>query len=167
MTPAVAKNRERGLAVEDLACERYPCEPVAEDPDERSTVWYDVEFVESVEVPLAGVIVPAGAVAEVKSCVDHYPSEKGRWWINRDPHERLVASDGWYILAVVSREDDDELDAGDIRRMALVEAGTLDEKIGGEWWDCGNGGRTADQYVQLAWSNVFDRLGADVGGASE
>jgi hypothetical protein len=148
----VAKNRERGLDVEDAACERWPLDPVAEDRDERDS-WYDLEFIADVEIELSSVpVVEAGTLAEVKSCYPDYDDRAGRWWIRRENHEKLVDAEGVYVLAVVERNTERVL------RMALVDARTIDVIIDGDWWDAGDGGRSADQYRQISWTAIFKIL---------
>ncbi|WP_126662018.1 hypothetical protein [Haloterrigena salifodinae] len=150
---AVAKNRERGHDVECAACEQWPLERVDDDRAE----WYDLEFVADVVGNLAGTIATVGDVVEAKSCYETYDGRAGRWWIRRENHERLVDVDGWYVLVVLERESDE------ILRMALTRAETVDRIIDGNWWDCGNGGRSAEQYRQVSWSAVFEDLRAPGG----
>ncbi|RKD94742.1 hypothetical protein [Halopiger aswanensis] len=147
----VAENRERGHYVETAACDRWPLERVDDDRAE----WHDLEFVQDLVGDRAGVIATAGEVAEAKSCYETYDGRAGRWWIRRENHERLVGVDGWYILVVLERESDE------ILRIALTRAATVDRIIDGNWWECGNGGRSAEQYRQIAWTAVFDGVGGE------
>jgi len=153
-----AQNRERGIRVEDLACDRWPARPIDDGRDD----WCDLEFVDDVTEDVGGTaVVEADTLAEVKSCLAEYSSagrtSSGRWWIRRGAHEQLLDVDGVYILAVVDPETDDVL------RMALADATTVDALIDGDWWDCGDGGRTAEEFHQIAWTRVFDSLEAPGG----
>lgn len=143
-----AKNRERGRDVECAVCEQWPLDRIDDDRAE----WYDLEFVADVVGDRAGTIATVGDVVEAKSCYASYDGRAGRWWIRRENHEQLVDIDGWYVLVVLERESDE------ILRMALTRAETIDRIIDGNWWDCGNGGRSADQFRQIAWTAVFDDL---------
>lgn len=147
---SVAENRDRGLDVEDEACQRYPVEPASDARDD----WHDLEFTADLELDVVDdVLVEKGTLAESKSCYDHYRDRRGRWWIRRGAHEQLLDADGVYLLSVVDR------DTGGVLRTALVEASTVDQLID-RWWDCGNGGQTAKQYRQLPWSKIFVSLSA-------
>lgn len=146
----VATNRDRGLDVEDAACERWPAKPVPEDRDQRDG-WYDLIFTDDVVDDVAGVpIVEEGTFAECKSCFPDYDDRAGRWWIRRENHELLVGTEGVYVLAIVERETHRVL------RMALVDASTIDALIDGNWWRTGNGGRSAEEYRQLPWTTIFE-----------
>jgi hypothetical protein len=141
---SVAENRDRGIDVEDESCRQWPLEPAAKDRGE----WFDLAATDSFDA--IGESVDAGDRLECKSCWDRYGSRRGRWWIARAAHERLVESNGWYILSVVDRE------AEYILRMSLVRASFIDRLIGERWTDCGRGGKGVEQYRQLPWSAVFD-----------
>lgn len=155
----VAANRDRGLAVEEFACDRWPVEQVGEGDD--SPEWYDLEFTADLIAPTAEqVIVDAGAVVEVKSCWPRYESRAGRWWIRRHNHDRLVEADGLYALGVVDRSSEEVL------RLGLLGAGIVDAIIDGEWWDPGDGGRSVEEFRQIPWTEIFDSLQLPLGGDS-
>jgi hypothetical protein len=141
---SVADNRDRGIGAEDESCRQCPLEPAAEDRGE----WFDLVATDSFDV--TGQPVDAGDRFECKSCWNRYGSRRGRWWIPRKNHDRLIESDGWYILSVVDRE------AEYILRMAAVRASHADQLIGDRWTDRGRGSKGVDQYRQLSWSVVFD-----------
>jgi len=146
----VATNRNRGLDVEDEACQRWPAKSVPEDRDQRDG-WYDLIFTDDIVEDISGsAIVEEGTFAECKSCFADYDDRAGRWWIRRRNHELLAETDGVYVLAIVERE------THRILRMPLVDATTIDAPIDGNWWETGNGGRSADEYRQLSWTAVFD-----------
>lgn len=147
MTASTAANRDRGTDVEELACERWPLELA----DDAHCDWYDLEFIADLTTARPPVVVPAGTKAESKSCWIRYDGRAGRWWIERENHEDLVDADGEYVFSVVDGA------SGDVERMALVPATTVDALID-EWWDCGDGGRTAEEYRQIPWTAVFDDL---------
>lgn len=152
-----AANRDRGTDVEDIVCERWPCDLT--DPDGRLD-WYDFEFVQDLNIDRNDrPVVPAGTKGDAKSCYVTYEDgdRAGRWWIDRENHEALVDADGEYALAVIDGA------TGDVERLALVPARSVDALIDGDWWDCGDGGRTAEEFRQLPWTAVFDSLDAEGG----
>lgn len=154
---STVENRPRGHAIEAAACSRWPADRVGQaGPD-----WFDLRLRADV-VPALGTvpIATAGTPVEVKSCYPTYGNRKGRWWIRRANHERLCEADGTYVLAVVDRS------SPQVRRMCLLDAGTVDALIGGEWWSCGQGGRSAQEYRQLPWTSVFHGLGRDEEGST-
>lgn len=151
---STAENPDRGHSVEEIACYRWPAERV----DDQEASWYDIEFVDDVDVELSPApVVAQGTLGEVKSCYPFYDDRAGRVWIRRENHERLLAVDGVYIVAVVERETEEVL------RMGLSDASTIDAIIDEDWWECGQGGRSAEQYRQIPWTTFFDRLDSNGG----
>lgn len=149
-------NPERGLDVEDVACQRWPASPVSEDRDE----WCDLVIDEDLDVERsAEPVATAGTAVEVKSCYARYESRAGRWWIARENHDRLLEVDGEYALGVVDEESEDVL------RLGLLSARTVDAIIDGEWWHCGEGGQHVEEFRQIAWTDVFRSLDEPGGDA--
>ncbi len=137
---SVADDRNRGIDVEDESCSQWPLEPAAENRGK----WSDPVAVD--HFGFNGRSVSAGDRLKCKSCWDRYGSRRGRWWIARAAHTRLVDREAGYIL-----------------RMSLVRASRVDQLIGGRWTHCGRGGKGIEQYRQLPWSAVFD-LAETLGG---
>lgn len=143
----VADNTDFGINAETAACERWALERVEdEDPD-----WFDAQFTAELEGAF-GTIVPADTVVEVKSCRLEYRNRRGRWWIRRRNHERLLDEGGEYVLSVYRSS------TAEVLRQALVSAVTVDAIVDGDWWDAGAGGNEAEEYVQLPWSTVFEEV---------
>lgn len=131
-------NRARGLDVEDKVCEQIPAIPVVDEHESRRD-WYDLEFYE--------------AKIECKSCVDQLSSgRRGRWWIAKRNHEKLLDHGGWYAFSVVDSLSEDLL------RTALVHVEKVDEFIDGDWWPTDNGGHGVEKYRQITWTAVFGSL---------
>lgn len=147
---SVADNPDWGRSVETVACDRWPLNRVSSDDDVPD--WIDARTVDPIETELSPEpIVEAGTPVEVKACQRRYRGRNGRWWIKRGNHESLLAEDGEYVLAVY------DSNSGDVVRMSLLSARTLDALVT-SWWDCGDGGRTAEEYRQIPWTAVFDNL---------
>jgi len=145
----VADNADFGLNAETAATERWPIERVQDNGDAPD--WYDGRFVADLESDLGGVIVGEGTLVESKACRREYRERRGRWWIRRRNHQKLLEADGEYVLAVYDP-------TGEILRQGLVSASTIDAIVDGNWWDAGAGGNQAEEYVQLPWSAVFEDL---------
>lgn len=145
---SVADNPEHCEAAERAACDRWPLEVVGDGESD----WFDAEVSAPISTELSdGPIVEVGTPVEVKSCRRRYGGRNGRWWIKRANHERLLGRDGEYVLAVRDA-------SGDVLRLSLLSARTVDAMIS-EWWDTGNGGgRDADEFRQIPWSAVFESV---------
>jgi len=159
-TFTVADNGDVGRNAVTAACDRWPLQRLGDGGDVPD--WYDAEFSVDLEGDLAGVIAPEGTPVEVKTCRYRYddPSgrRRGRWWIKRANHEQLLDQDGEYVLTV------HDADTAEILRQGLVTATTVDAIVDGEWWACGAGGKTAEEYRQITWSAVFDDVGGEADG---
>jgi hypothetical protein len=154
----VAANRERGINVENHAIEKYPVEAASDD----RCGWHGLQVISDITTDLtADEIVKAGTPVECKSCWDQYDARRGRWWIQRHVHERLLEAEGAYILVVVDNE------TSDVLRMALLDAATIDAEIDGGWWQAGDGGQTAGEYRQLPWSTIFTTPLTSTNGGGE
>ena len=148
-------NADWGRTVETTSCDTWPAlEHVSADNNEPD--WYDGRFVEDVvtgpETRVPGLtVVEAGTLAEIKACriwvSDGSSRRRGRWWIRKSSHDRLVEADGTYVLGIYNET------TNEIPRLALVAARTVDTMIE-SWSACGPGHR-ADRCAQLSWSRVF------------
>lgn len=148
MTASVADNSDFGLNAETAACENWPLERISGDADEPDQ--FDARFSEDFVGDGGGLIVAAGTPVEVKTCRLAYDQRKGRWWIRRDNHERLLQDGGEYVLSVYKEA------TGEILRQRLVSAQIIDSLID-QWWAAGNGHHeTTEEFVQLPWSKVFN-----------
>ncbi|WP_332898730.1 hypothetical protein [Haladaptatus sp. CMSO5] len=151
-------NADWGLTVETAACERWSLEHVANEASEPD--WHDAVATEGVqtgpETRTPGLVVlREGAPIEIKACrarmTDGASTRRGRWWIRERSHERLLAAEGAYVLAVY---DPDCVDS--IRRLALLDARTVDSLI--ETWSPCGASHHAEYAARLPWSRVFDSL---------
>lgn len=140
----VELNRKRGLIAEVAACDRWPARQLTDTPDD--TEWADIEFQEEVDAPIG--LIPDGTKGEVKSCIPEYGDCYGKWWIRRRNHQRLLEDGGVYIFAII------DPDTHTVLRMGLLDATDVDVLID-EWWECGDGGHTAQAYRQLPWTTLF------------
>lgn len=147
-----------GIAVERLASDQV--EPLALLPDESDPVeWVDAVLREDLAVGAAGT-VPRGTEVEIKAArfriADGRSVRRGRFWIRRDQHERLLAERGEYALAVYvldGREDPEDPEPL-LVALTLLSADSLDRLLDGRAWsDCGS---LRGEAARLPWSEVFD-----------
>jgi hypothetical protein len=141
----VGENQEVGAIVEREASIRWPLELV----DDEVAEWHDARVDEEIPVPRdPSAWVAEGTLVEIKSCVPRLEDRRGRWWLRRRNHKRLLQAEGEYILTVFDR------DAEEIVAMRMVPAALVDAKIS-RWWACGAGGQAATEQHQLPWSEIF------------
>lgn len=85
-------------------------------PDDRKTAWHDAE-------------TGAGQPVEVKACKARVSNDSGtvpgRWWIQRDNHERLIEGRGLYALLVYTERSGDDLEVAHL----IVLPARLDDEV--------------------------------------
>lgn len=126
-------------------------------PDDFTTE-FDAILLERVDVherlePAPGIV----SAVELKTCLlwieDRHSRgdrRRGRWWVGRRAHERLVDLEGCYCLVVLN--DDDTVLA-----YTLVRADVLDELLEHRWTTNGAGARNqGNESAQLPWPAVLD-----------
>lgn len=111
--------------------------------------------VPSQELPFAGIcVLETGTVVEIKSVGVVYGASqrRGRFYLRRTQHEALLESAGVYLFAVSAPNPDSR----EIVAMKVVPATQVDHVIDvvtNEWRQAGD---DRGEYVQLAWTRVFD-----------
>lgn len=99
------------------------------------------------DIPMAGIaVVEAGRGVEIKTTIPELSSEeRGRFYLRRQQHRRLVDDGACYLFAVTRPHQRDPLS------MMLVAATSVDDVIS-SWIECD--GRAT--YAQVSWSRIFD-----------
>jgi hypothetical protein len=113
--------------------------------------WYDAVTVDAVEREPAGTVTERGVPIEVKSCTREVSGgarrQRGRFWVKRSNHRRLLAADGEYALVLFSD------DGTRVLRFGRFPASEVDEWLAGQsWWKAGPG---RGYGTQFCWSRVW------------
>ena len=100
------------------------------------------------------VVVEPDTPVEIKGCQvetsNGSRSTRGRFYVKRAAHERLLEAAGMYLFVVyVPRPGLPQL------ARALVPASIVDELLRGKWYDVG-GSRSESEVAKLTWSHVID-----------
>jgi len=100
------------------------------------------------ELPLGSTpLVETGTPVEIKAAQVRLTSgERGRWYLRREQHRKLLEAGGAYALVIY-----DPRPGHPIRASLLVPASIVDELVSS--WIKPDG--RAD-YAQIAWSNAID-----------
>lgn len=116
--------------------------------------WYDAVVVEPVaaagDLRFRGLrLLEAGTPVEIKSAlIRHADGQRGRWYLRRGQHERLLEAGGVYCFAVATPDD---------RRVVairLVPATLVEDRLGAwSWVDAGVGRQDS---ARITWTHVFD-----------
>lgn len=80
---------------------------------------------------------------------------RGRWWIEREAHRRLVEAGGLYALSVY---DPQATDDGPITDVAIVPARWIDAHL--SWTSNGTGHHKGSEHSKLGWPHVLESTGA-------
>lgn len=92
-----------------------------------------------------------GTPVEVKACRRRLVNgRRGRWWIEADAHDQLVANSGLYALSVY---DPQTLDTGPVLATALVPASWIDQLL---TWSPTGGHHKGARQAKLGWPHVLD-----------
>lgn len=122
---------------------------------DRTAEWHDAEVETLFEPPHDAVtfyginLLAVGTEIEIKAAQFRYASgQRGRWYIRKRQHERLLAEGGAYLLAVYDPR------TGDVLAMAVVPASLIDELLPDGWTPRRD--RAEEGYNQLGWARVLD-----------
>jgi hypothetical protein len=100
---------------------------------------------------------PDGRPVECKTCrVVLSNGRRGRWWIQRESHDRLVEAGGSYAL---SYYDPHAYCDGPIVDVVLVDAERVDELV--SWTSNGRGHHRGEEHAKLGWPHLFERQGGE------
>jgi hypothetical protein len=105
-------------------------------------------------------LLGAGASVEIKACKRRVSNgadrdRPGRWALQVDQHERLLAADAAYLLVVYSGGVAREIEA-----MLVVPASIIDEVVRDSWYEVD---RHEREVCQLPWPHVLGDLGGGPG----
>lgn len=143
---ATPSQADWGRTVETAACERWDLSLVADEPE--APWWHDAEATRPIDGSPFGTIA-AGTPIDAKAAryrIDNGSPRRGRWWLRQSSHEKLVAEDGEYALAVYSPESG-------VLAMRLVPAWWVDEEV--TRWSPSGSRHRSDRSAQIPWSRVF------------
>ena len=153
-----ASSKRAGEAVEGDVLQRHEELEYVPDTDAQH---YDARVSEllspSPTLPFVGMcLLEVGTVVEIKSTMVVYGAaqSRGRFYLRRKQHRRLVDEAGVYLFAVCEPRP-----SRPVLAAKVVPATTVGGLVS-SWID---GGDRAD-YAQLAWSRIFDE--AELGGPS-
>ena len=126
---------------------------------DRTATWHDARTTTLLEpsewLPFYSiVVVEPDTPVEIKGCQvetsNGSRSTRGRFYVKRAAHERLLEAAGMYLFVVyVPRPGLPQL------ARALVPASIVDELLREKWYDVG-GSRSESEVAKLAWSHVID-----------
>lgn len=152
--------KNAGSSVEAVVVQREPALEWVGDSEAR---WHDARTTKLMtptnERPFGGVcVVERDTPVEIKAVVPEQSSEapqKGRWYINRETHERLQRAGGVYYLTVYAPKP-----ATPLLAARVVPAATVGDVMAGHWYDSGR-----DRQVgQLTWTKIIDERRVQRGG---
>lgn len=139
--------------------------PENEDLQRRicDAVDLDLKHVNDDETRDYDAVESDGTEVEIKTCQKFINGNgsrsnrrRGRFWIEKRQHERLVDVDGKYLLVVL---DENQI----IERAAVTEAYVADAEISDRWTTNGKGGH-GTHSAQLPWGMIDDKVVDFVGG---
>ena len=126
---------------------------------DRTATWHDAETTTLLEpsdrLPFYGIcLLEAGTPVEIKACQIETGNggrpTRGRFYLKRRAHDRLLEAAGSYLLIVyLPRPGLPQV------ARAIVPASLLDELLRGRWYDV-DGDRSEETVAKLAWSHVID-----------
>ena len=123
---------------------------------DQTAKWHDAEVVALFEPPHDSVtfhginLLAVGIPVEIKAAQIWYNSgQRGRFYIRKRQHERLLDAGGAYLFAVYIPKS-----GHSVRAMAVLPASLVDELLPTGWTTRDRSGE--DGYRQLAWSRVLD-----------
>lgn len=151
-----ATSKRAGEAVEGEVIQRYPELEYVPDADAHH---YDARvsrlLCPSDALPFVGMcLLEVGTPVEIKSTMVVYgeAQSRGRFYLRRKQHQRLVDESGVYLFAVCKPQP-----SRPVIGAKVVPATTVGGLVS-SWIEAGD---RAD-YAQLAWSRIFDE--AELGG---
>jgi hypothetical protein len=96
---------------------------------------------------------------EIKAAQTRLASgRRGRWYVRKRQHERLLAASGAYLLVVYAPT----FPTHDVRAQLVIPASLVDERLPDGWTGV-DGDRAEEGYRQLAWSAFIDPDGVQEG----
>jgi len=157
---ARARSKRLGETIEELVVDRVDGLEAVPDAD---AVWHDARTTHVIgpwdPVGWGTCVVEPGVNVEIKAARRRLSTgRRGRVYIRKQQHERLLATGAAYCVAVYEGPDDDPT----LLAIRIVPASVVDELCPDEWTTVDAAGREGEAYAQLAWSNVVDP--ADVDG---
>jgi hypothetical protein len=133
-------------------------------PDSEAT-WHDARvdglLEPSRDLPAIGVVlVEDGTEVESKAAQIRMgkSNRRGRWFVKREAHDRLLEAGGVYLLVVYEPRSGLPWAAA-----RIVPASVLDDLLKPRWYDVDQD-RSEDEVVQLPWSAVCDPTAVEAGG---
>lgn len=153
---AVLHPKAAGEAVEGNVLDRVPQLDYVSD---REAEWHDARVGTLLapsttdEVIFRSInLLGAGTPVEIKGAQRRLASGgRGRIYVRKRQHERLVEEGGVYLVAVYDPRPGRNQQ---ILAMAVIPASVLDEVLPDGWTDV-HGDRAEEGYRQLAWSRIF------------
>lgn len=150
--------RRTGSSVESVVVDT---EPALRWVGDGTAEWHDAETTEVLtprqDRPLGSVcLVESETPVEIKGCLPETSNgagstTKGRWYISRANHERLVDAGGVYYLTVYAPSP-----STPIITALVVPAATVDDLLAGRWHDSGRG-----EVAKLSWGSIIDETEVD------
>lgn len=142
-----AANRIAGELVEDAVDHRVSGLALLPEDVEEIDAIATTAISPSTELPFCGIaVLERGTLVEIKSAVRQLSTgSKGRFYLRKRQHERLLDAGASYLFAVVD-------DSRQLLAVKIVPAVIVDDVVP-SWIVSGNG---RGPYAQLAWSRVFD-----------
>lgn len=143
-------SRQAGENAESAVLEAVPALEYVPDTEAE---YYDARtttlVTPSETVLFAGIcLLEADLPVEIKSVMVVYGENqtRGRYYLRRGQHEKLLADGGVYLFAVCEPTPD-----RDVIRLKVLPASIVDELVC-SWIDPDD----RAEYAQLTWSNMFD-----------
>ncbi|MEY7849551.1 hypothetical protein AB7C87_10190 [Natrarchaeobius sp. A-rgal3] len=131
---------------------------------DRTATWHDARTTTLLEpttsLPFFGIVlVEPDIPIEIKGCQietsNGNRSTRGRFYVKRGAHDRLLEAGGMYLLVVyLPRPGLPQV------ARAIVPATIVDELLSDRWYEVG-GKRSENEVAKLAWSHVIDPAGVD------
>ncbi|MEY7847904.1 hypothetical protein AB7C87_01700 [Natrarchaeobius sp. A-rgal3] len=131
---------------------------------DRTATWHDARTTTLLEpttsLPFYGIVlVEPDVPIEIKGCQietsNGSRSTRGRFYVKRDAHDRLLEAGGMYLLVVyLPRPGLPQV------ARAIVPASLVDELLTDRWYEVG-GKRSENEVAKLAWSHVINPAGVD------
>lgn len=161
-TSALARSRLAGDRAEDNVLRlveglRYVTDTEAEHYDAVT----ETLIVPSDRLPFVGIaVLEVGVAVEIKSAGVVYgeSQRRGRFYLRRSQHDRLVEAGGVYLFAVCGPNN------REVVAMKIVPATQVEQLIDAVTDHWRTAGDSRDECVQLSWARIFDPEAIEGGG---